>query len=292
MNDIHHIKPNNIKIESINKDLIIEFLDYLETEREASVETRNQRLACIKSFIKYVQSNEPDLFETCTLILSIKNKKVPDKMISYFSEEETKIMINYLNDIKELKKLTMICILYETGARVSEFINIRIDDLNLSENASVTLYGKGNKVRIVPISQELVKLINKYLREVYINYGENYLFYSNYKRKFSRSSINKMITKLIEELNKKYPNHFNKNYTPHSFRHTKATHLYNNGTPLLYVKDFLGHSSIMSTEIYATPDTKKQREEILKNSETINTKTKYSNSKKEALDNWLKNNMK
>lgn len=286
------IKTNKIKIESFTKEVIIQFLDWLETTRNVSIQTRNQRLTCLKSFYKYVQSNEPDLFDTCSLILSIKNKKVPNKIIPYFSENEIKIMINYLNDIKDLKKLTMVCVLYETGARVSEFINIKLSDLDLSESSSITLYGKGNKTRIVPISQELVKLINRYLKEDYINYGEDYLFYSNYKKKFSRSSINKMISKLIKKLNNKYPSNFNKNYTPHSFRHTKATHLYNNGTPLLYIKEFLGHSTITSTEIYATPDTKKQREEILKNAETINTKGKYSNDKKDSLDNWLKNNMK
>ena len=213
-------------------------------------------------------------------------------MISYFSEDEIKIMINYLNNSKDLKKLTMICVLYETGARVSEFINIKLNDLNLSDNASITLYGKGNKTRIVPISQELVKLINKYLKEVYINYGDDYLFCSNYKKRYERFGINYIIKQLVIKLNEIYPNHFKGNYFPHSFRHTKATHLYNNGTPLLYVKDFLGHSTISSTEIYATPDSKKQREEILKNSETINTKNKYSNNKKDDLDNWLKNNMK
>lgn len=286
------IKTNKIKIESFTKEVIIQFLDWLETTRNVSIQTRNQRLTCLKSFYKYVQSNEPDLFDTCSLILSIKNKKVPNKIIPYFSENEIKIMINYLNDIKDLKKLTMVCVLYETGARVSEFINIKLSDLDLSESSSITLYGKGNKTRIVPIGQELVKLINRYLKEDYINYGEDYLFYSNYKKKFSRSSINKIISKLIKKLNNKYPSNFNKNYTPHSFRHTKATHLYNNGTPLLYIKEFLGHSTITSTEIYATPDTKKQREEILKNAETINTKGKYSNDKKDSLDNWLKNNMK
>lgn len=286
------IKTNKIKIESFTKEVIIQFLDWLETTRNVSIQTRNQRLTCLKSFYKYVQSNEPDLFDTCSLILSIKNKKVPNKIIPYFSENEIKIMINYLNDIKDLKKLTMVCVLYETGARVSEFINIKLSDLDLSESSSITLYGKGNKTRIVPISQELVKLINRHLKDDYINYGEDYLFYSNYKKKFSRSSINKIISKLIKKLNNKYPSNFNKNYTPHSFRHTKATHLYNNGTPLLYIKEFLGHSTITSTEIYATPDTKKQREEILKNAETINTKGKYSNDKKDSLDNWLKNNMK
>ena len=287
-----NIRPNKIEIETITKEVIVQFLDWLETNRNVSIQTRNQRLACIKSFYKYVQSNEPDLFDTCSLILSIKNKKVPNKIISYFSEDEVRIMINYLNNSKDLKKLTMICVLYETGARVSEFINIKLNDLNLSDNASITLYGKGNKVRVVPISDELVKLINKYLKEVYTNYGDDYLFYSMQKRKYYRNSINKIITTLVNDLKIKYSNYFKDNYFPHSFRHTKATHLYNNGTPLLYVKEFLGHSTISSTEIYATPDSRKQRKEILRNSETINTKNKYNNHKKDDLDNWLKNNMK
>lgn len=292
MDEEKNIKPNKIEIETITKEVIVQFLDWLETDRSVSISTRNQRLACIKSFYKYVQSNETDLFDTCVLILSIKNKKVPNKMISYFSEDEIKIMINYLNNTKDLKKLTMICVLYETGARVSEFINIKLSDLNLSDNASITLYGKGNKTRIVPISQELVKLINKYLKEVYINYGDDYLFYSSQKKKYYRNSINKIITTLVNDLKIRYPNYFKGNYFPHSFRHTKATHLYNNGTPLLYVKEFLGHSTISATEIYATPDSKKQRETILKNSESINAKNKYSNNKKDDLDDWLKNNMK
>ena len=287
-----NIKPNKIEIETITKEVIVQFLDWLETNRNVSIQTWNQRLACIKSFYKYVQSNEPDLFDTCSLILSIKNKKVPNKIISYFSEDEVRIMINYLNNSKDLKKLTMICVLYETGARVSEFINIKLNDLNLSDNASITLYGKGNKVRVVPISDELVKLINKYLKEVYTNYGDDYLFYSMQKKKYYRNSINKIITTLVNDLKIKYSNYFKDNYFPHSFRHTKATHLYNNGTPLLYVKEFLGHSTISSTEIYATPDSRKQRKEILRNSETINTKNKYNNHKKDDLDNWLKNNMK
>lgn len=286
------IRPNKIEIELITKEVIIQFLGWLETNRKVSISTRNQRLACIKSFYKYVQINELDLFDTCSSILSIKNKKVPNKIISYFTEEEIKIMINYLNIIKDLKKLTMICVLYETGARVSEFINIKLNDMILSENASITLFGKGNKERIVPISQELVKLINKYLKDLYVNYGDEYLFYSTHKTKYTRFSINYIVNELVNNLKGKYPNYFKGNYHPHSFRHTKATHLYNNGTPLLYIKDFLGHSTLSSTEIYATPDSKRQREEILKNAEAINTKNHYSSNKQESLENWLSHNMR
>ena len=87
LNEVHSITPNDIKIEDINKEIILEFLNYLEDSHNVSVSTRNQRLACLKSFYKYIQLREPDLFNTCSQIISIKNKKVPKKIISYFSEE-------------------------------------------------------------------------------------------------------------------------------------------------------------------------------------------------------------
>lgn len=154
LNKVHKIKSNDITFNNLNKEIIIEFLDYLENDRNTTVSTRNQRLASIKSFFKYVQYNEPSLFDLCSQILSIKNKKVPTKMISYFTEEEIKIIIDYLNKENDLKYLTLLCVLYETGARVQELINIKIKDISLTDNASITLYGKGNKVRIVPISDE------------------------------------------------------------------------------------------------------------------------------------------
>ena len=292
LNDVHNLKPNEIIFEDFNKDIIIEFLDYLENNRNAKVSTRNQRLASIKSFFKYVQYNEPSLFDLCTQILSIKNKKVPNKMISYFTEEEIKIIIDYLNKENNLKYLTLICVLYETGARVNELINIKVKDINLLEPASITLYGKGSKVRIVPISNELVKLLNKYFKQLYFDYGDGLLFYSKNHIQYSRFGINFIIKTLVDKLKILYPTYFKGNYHPHSFRHSKATHLYNNGTPLLYIKDFLGHSTITTTEIYATPDSKKQRELILENASEIKIKTTYSDSKKETLDNWLKSNMK
>lgn len=292
LNKVHKIKSNDITFNNLNKEIIIEFLDYLENDRNTTISTRNQRLASIKSFFKYVQYNEPSLFDLCSQILSIKNKKVPTKMISYFTEEEIKIIIDYLNKENNLKYLTLICVLYETGARVQELINIKIKDISLIDNASITLYGKGNKVRIVPISDELVKLLNKYFKQIYIDYGEELLFYSSQRKKYDRSSINFIIKNLVEKLKELYPNYFKGSYHPHSFRHSKATHLYNNGIPLLYIKDFLGHSSITTTEIYATPDTKKQREIILENAKEIKVKTNYSGNKKETLDNWLRNNMK
>jgi len=292
LKETHNINPEEIDIELINRDIIIEFLDWLENIKHVCISTRNQRLASIKSFYRYVQLKEPKLINTCNEILSINIKKAPKKIITYFSEEEIKIMINYLNDKKKLKYLTLICVLYETGARVSELINIKITDLDLDDKARITLHGKGNKTRVVPISQELVSLLNKYFKFEYENYDGDYLFYSNQKKKYNRKSINYLVNVIVEKLRKKYPLKFKGKYHPHSFRHSKGTHLYNNGVPLLHIKDFLGHSSVTTTEIYATPDSEKQRNTILKNAANINIKKRYTNKKKETLDNWLKNKMK
>ncbi len=109
---VHKIKSNEVTFDNLNKEIIIEFLDYLEIERKAKVSTRNQRLASIKSFFKYVQYNDPSLFDLCNQILSIKNKKVPNQMISYFTEEEIKNFIDYLKKQNNLKYLTLICVLY------------------------------------------------------------------------------------------------------------------------------------------------------------------------------------
>ncbi len=220
LNTEKNIKPDKVEIEFITKEIILQFLDWLETKRNVSISTRNQRLAGLKSFYKYVQINEPDLFNTCFQILTIKLKKVPKKIISHFTEDEIKIMIDYLNGTRNLKLLTMICVLYETGARVSEFINIKLNDLDLRDNANIILFGKGNKKRIVPISQYLVKLINKYLKEIYINYGNDYLFYSNQKKSYHRKSINYLINSIVKELHSKYPNYFKGHYFPHSFSYT------------------------------------------------------------------------
>lgn len=282
------IKANKIEIESITRETIIQFLDWLETERNVSISTRNQRLSCIKSFFKYVQINEMSLFDNCSKILYIKFKKASNKIITYLSENETKIMLDYLNK-NDFKLLTMVCVLYETGARVSEFINIKLDDLHLNDQgAYIQIYGKGRKVRQIPISEELVRLIKMYLEKFYINCGNNYLFNSSHRKKYTRFGINYLLKKLINDLRKNYPGYFTLNFHPHVLRHTKASHLYNNGVPLTYIRDFLGHMVLSSTEIYSKPDKNKQREELLKNSKAIGADNKYSKKMKESLEDWLK----
>jgi len=291
LNNKYKIKPNDITFNDITNQRITEFLNYLETERKISASTRNQRLAAIKSFYKYVQKKEPALINTCSEILMIKVKKVPKITISYFTEKEIKILIDYLISSKNLKYLCIISTLYETGARVQELIDLKSKDIKFADKASIILHGKGNKKRVVPISKELVKLLNIYINK-YPPLEDDILFRTKNNTFYSDDGINYIINKTISHLKDNNPDLFKERYSAHSFRHSKATHLYNNGTPLLYIKNFLGHESVISTEIYAKPDSEIQRKQLLNNSTEIKVSEKYSASKKEGLDDWLKQNKK
>ena len=151
--------------------------------------------------------------------------------------------------------------------------------------------GKGNKTRIIPINDELKNIIEVYLDKSYVDYGSGYLLYTKFKKTFTRFGIYDFVNRLIIKLQQKYLKLFIGNYHPHLFRHPKATRLYNNGVMLLTIKDFLGHSSITTTEIYAAPDSKHIREQIEKGNVELNITNNYSDDQKSDLLEWLRNNL-
>lgn len=291
MKSIYELLPNQIEFSHLTYECINQFLDWLENERKSSYSTRNQRLAAIKSFFKYAQTRNPEIINLSTQILGIKNKKTSSRIISYFMEDEIKIIFDYLSGKNNLKYLTMISMLYETGARVQEMINIKVSDINLSKR-TVVLHGKGKKNRTIPISEEMCRLIKRYLKIEYKDFGDGFLFYSKNKRQYSRNGVYYVINTIVKELKKRYPDKFNGKYHPHSFRHSIATHMYNNGTTLLSIKKFLGHESLEATQIYATPDSEVIKKQILSNSKAISPNSKYSDGDKDDLETWLKENMK
>ena len=280
-------KPNMIRFEDVNVEVITKYLQWLEVERGSSVLTRNQRLAAIKSFYKYAIRKEPDLSATCTAIMSIENKKGSPKIISYFTEKEIKLIIDYVHKNMDEKYLVIIAVLYETAVRVSELINIQVSDVCLREKPNIIIRnGKGGKARMVPISSELSIILKKYLTTERSN--QKYLFMTKFGHPYSRHGISDFVNRLVDKLKEQYPEMFKGDYHPHSFRHSKATHLYNNGTPLLSIKSFLGHSSITATEIYATPDSTVIRKQIEAGSKKIEVKPKHSKKEQNDILNWLK----
>jgi len=262
------VKPESLNLDSIGHDTVIGFLDWIERERNCSISTRNQRLVPLHSFFRYVQKKSPQNLYEIQKIFSIPNKKGPKTMVPFLSGEEMKILLGKpdITTKEGMRDLVLLVVLYDTAARVQELIDLKIKDVRISNPSVVTLTGKGNKRRQVPITKKTKELLENYLDRKKLNgsvsSGDNYLFLNQKKQKLSRWGISYIIGKYVKlaDKNPKFSVAFP--VTPHVFRHSKSVHLLQSGVNLIYIRDFLGHCDCSTTEIYARADTEMKRKAI------------------------------
>ena len=173
-----NIKLTDITFENVTKEMILDFLNYLETEKKNSIRTRNQRLAAIHSFYQYCSVDEIEHMENIQKILSIKTKKYEKKVQEYLTKEEIQTLFASIDSSTKIgrRNLLVLSLLYDTAARAEEIIHLKLEDIRLEEQL-VILTGKGNKQRIVPIMENTKKLIIQYLKENKIARG--FLFGEN-----------------------------------------------------------------------------------------------------------------
>ena len=266
----------NITFENVTREIILEFLNYLENNKKNSIRTRNQRLASIKSFYQYCAVDEIDNIDNIRKILSIKAKREVKKVILYLREDELKNLFDNIDTStnKGRRNLTLLTILYDTAARASEIINLKIDDIHL-ENKYIILTGKCNKQRVVSIMEQTKNLLIKYIKENKIENG--YLFNKNGKR-----MNNDFIRDVI-----KSTNNLNKKISPHTFRHTRAVHLLDKGVNIIYIQELLWHSSITTIMEYAKVIEKSKFEAIEKVNPRFNDKLPDWNEDQNLLNQLL-----
>lgn len=289
----YKIKSNKLLFDNITALSIENFLIWLEEEKRISIATRNQRLAAIHSFFKYVQHREPAYFSLCTSILSIGFKKISLSTISYLSLDEIKFLFSLPN--KNMKQgyrdLTMLVILYDTGARVQELIDLKLEQIRLDSKPIVYLKGKGKKTRVIPIGNDTANIIKKYIIENTITMPNENLFKNKQQKPLTRAGIDYVLNKYIEVGRQQKPNFFKKTVSPHSMRHSKAMHLLEAGVNLIYIRDFLGHSSVTTTEVYAKTNPELKRKFLEESSVSLGIANKYSKQNKEDLLQWLAKNV-
>ena len=251
-----NIKIKNISFNTISKELIKDFLNYLENHRNCSIGSRNQRLAAIKSFYNYIAIDNVTNFNNVQEILNIRFKKTSSKEMDYFTCDELKEYFNEINinTIKGRRDLVLLTLMYDSAMRVCELINIKVCDLKLDSSPSVTVTGKGNKQRTIPIMNNTKELIIKYIHENQLT-NSLYLF-SNCKKE-------RLCTRTVEYIVYKY-NKTNKVISPHSLRRSRAIHLLEAGIDLVYIRDLLGHVSVITTEKYAKASPEYKRKMLAK----------------------------
>lgn len=255
---------NKFKMHQINRELILEFIEWLENRGNSPV-TINHRLAGIKSFINFAQYESVENLAYLQPVLSVKSLKTTTRQVDYLTEEQMNNLINLppTDTFTGLRHRIIMCLLYDTGARVQELCDLKIEDINLGNNPTVKLHGKGSKIRIVPISKNMNQILEVYISKFFsdIKLKNEYLIKNKNNQQMSRDGIEYIVQKYATILKNNDPS-FPSKVHPHMFRHSKAMHMLAVDIPIVYIRDFLGHEDISTTMIYARADSRKKNEAI------------------------------
>ena len=255
---------NKFKMHQINRELILEFIEWLENRGNSPV-TINHRLAGIKSFINFAQYESVENLAYLQPVLSVKSLKTTTRQVDYLTEEQMNNLINlpHIDTSTGIRHRIIMCLLYDTGARVQELCDLKIEDINLGNNPTVKLHGKGSKIRIVPISKNMNQILEVYISKFFsdIKLKNEYLIKNKNNQQMSRDGIEYIVQKYATILKNNDPS-FPSKVHPHMFRHSKTMHMLAVDIPIVYIRDFLGHEDISTTMIYARADSRKKNEAI------------------------------
>lgn len=237
-------KENITRLQDVDYKILRKYLNYM-TENKYSNKTISRKLSSLRTFFKYLVKKEMINDNPMILISNPKEEKKLPKYLNY-GEIEKILEIPNKETTLGLRNACILEILYSTGIRVSELVNLKINDIDFY-NKKIRVLGKGNKERIVLFGNRCEHLLERYIKEsrVVLNKKKiEYLFLNNLGQNISVRSIENIIDKIEKEACLKF------SISPHVFRHTFATHLLDNGADLNSVKELLGHENLNTTAIY------------------------------------------
>jgi site-specific recombinase XerD len=288
----NHVKLSNVTFEMINKQSVKKFLSWLESERKTSVTTRNHRLACIRSFLTFASDADTLLVPLADEVSRVKSAKVIEKtIVTYLSEKAIKTILATPDSStkKGIRDRMMLIMLYDTGARIQELLDIKLNDLHLKGSPIVTVTGKRNKTRNVSLLDTTVRHLKKYLDIFHHGkqkYENDYLFYTTHtdgNKRMTEDNARKFI-KGYGVFAKQQCSEIPDDIHPHLFRHSRAMHLYQHGMPLPIISKWLGHTEIETTQIYATADTEMKRKAIEAATPEDSPLRQYVNARKYTIN--------
>jgi integrase/recombinase XerD len=262
MSDEKKIAFTQIQFDQINHELVYEFLAWLQDTRGCEVSTKNHRLAAIKSFFHYCGLEDPALMAIYMDIQKIRSQRVVRNRVEYMSEAALKALLLQPDTATRcgMRDRFFMILLYDSGARIQEILDLKLLDIHLNDQTPcIYLTGKGNKMRAVPLMDKTIAHLQAYMKIFHPDQDlkkDSYLFYTKIKGQKGRMSEDnvscflKQYAKAAHQACSEVPLRMH----AHLFRHTKAMHLYQAGIPLSYIKDFLGHVSVNTTDIYASTD--------------------------------------
>jgi len=257
------VSSDKLDPRSLTHELILQFLDHLEDERGNSANTRNQRLAVIKSFFRFLALQDPLLSEQTDRICAIQRKAIQDKVIDPLTQDQVQAMIDATtpDTVWGARDLALLLVFHNTGARVQELVDLPVTAVRLEAPTQVLLTGKGRKERVVPLWDNTVKALEHYLalrgRE---GIDHERLFLNTRRAPLTRWGMSHIVEKYRRLAASACPSLATHRVTPHTFRHTTALHLIQSDAGLPTVQEWLGHAQMKTTHQYTTINIDMKRE--------------------------------
>ena len=253
--DCLRITPSELNLEQLDAPLIVNFLNYLETERGNGPNSRNIRLAAIKSFIHFMEYRAPKALEQIRRILAIPPKKADTRLVKHLTVEEIQAILNAPepNNRIGIRDRAMLYLCFAGGLRVSELIGIRIVDLNLQPPPSIFVHGKGRRERCLPLWKDTVSVLKAWL-EIRGIVSAPEMFINAHGVAMTRSGFEYILRKHVRIARNHCLSLLKKHVSPHVLRHTCALTVLQATNDLRKVSLWLGHASIQTTEIYTRAD--------------------------------------
>ena len=267
--DAERIPPEKLRLVDLDRARILRFLHWLQAERCCSAATRNQRLAVIKSFSRYTAVEQPDRLDQVTQILAIRQKKIPAPDLGHLTGDEVKALLAEPGtaNARAIRDTVLLSLAYDTAARVQELCDLDVADIRRCQPMTVTIRGKGSKIRYVPVMGPTARLVADYLEHLEPHPGlgadGDPLFRGPNHSRLTRSGVAKLLARHVRAVRARDHNWApGQPVTPHTLRRSRAMHLIQAGVNLVYIRDLLGHADVSTTEIYARADAETKRKAI------------------------------
>lgn len=276
-------QPTALTLADLDVPVVLSFLDYLEKKRHNSIRTRNARFAAMRSFLKYAAARDPAALLVVQRVLAIPMKRFERPQVGYLTREEIEIILEApdRSTWSGLRDRTLFMLLYNTGARVSEAIGLRIADVSLGSSATARILGKGRKERTVPLWKSTATQLKEWQGHI-CQEPDKPLFPNARGGPLSRSGVESRLQEAVRVAAESCASLKKKHISPHTMRHTTAVHLLQSGVDITVVALWLGHESPATTHQYVEANLAMKEEALSKIPEVSHRPLRYR-----APDNLL-----
>lgn len=248
-------QPTALRISDLDAPAVLAFLDHLEQDRGNSIRSRNLRLSAIRSFLRLLVLREPEYVGLATRVLAIPVKRCEKRLVRSLTREEIEAILAVPDRTcwGGRRDYALLLTMYNSGARVSEMVDLRRDQVHFGPSTHVELHGKGRKERTVPLWPDTARVLERWFEQIQAS-AAPVAFPNSRGQKMTRDGIDYVLRQCVEKAAAKCPTLLNRRVSPHVIRHTCAMHLLQAGVDITVIALWLGHESTETTHVYMEAD--------------------------------------